>query len=376
MQRKRTRFGSILLGTGLLFILPALSAPVAAQDAGESPNIVIVFTDDMGYGDLGTYGHPTIRTPALDGMAEEGMKFTQFYVPSPVCTPSRAALLTGRLPVRSGVNGVLWPYSDRGLPPGEVTMASALKTRAYATAHIGKWHLGDHSPHLPTDHGFDYYYGIPYSNDMNREQWGLIHTPLMRNEEIIEQPVDQRTLTRRYTDESLRFIRKNKNRPFFLYLAHTFPHTPLFASEEFEGRSSRGLYGDVVEEIDSGMKQILDELKAHGLEENTLVIFTSDNGPWLLRGQDGGSAGLLSGGKHTTWEGGTRVPAIARWPGTIGEGQVSQALASTMDLYTTVIKLAGAELPGDRIIDGVDLMPVLTGREDQVRDIIHYYGNG
>jgi len=341
----------------------------------DRPNIIIIFTDDMGYGDVGVYGHPTIRTPHLDRMAEEGMKFTQFYSAASVCTPSRAGLLTGRLPVRSGMMSkelrVLFPFSAKGLPQKEITIAEALKNEGYSTAAVGKWHLGHQSPYLPTDHGFASYFGIPYSNDMDHS--GMPPTPLMEDEEIIEQPADQTTLTKRYTERSISFIRDNRQQPFFLYLAHTFPHIPLYASEDFRGSSSRGLYGDVIEEIDWSTGQILNELAILGLAENTLVFFTSDNGPWLTEDQEGGSAGLLKDGKGTTWEGGMRVPALAWWPGTVPAGEVSQALGTTMDLFTTSIELANAEIPDDRIIDGVNLMPVLTGKTDQVREMIYYY---
>ncbi|MFH5885464.1 sulfatase [Halalkalibaculum sp. DA3122] len=347
-----------------------------AQNKGsDRPNIVIIFTDDMGYGDVGVYGHPTIRTPNLDRMAEEGMKFTQFYTAASVCTPSRAGLLTGRLPVRSGMMSeefrVLFPFSAKGMPPEEITIAEALKEQGYATAAVGKWHLGHQTPYLPTDNGFDSYYGIPYSNDMDNKAWQPV--PLMRDKEIIEQPAEQRTLTPRYTEKSLEFIRENQDKPFFLYLAHTFPHVPLYASEDFRGTSTRGLYGDVIEEIDWSTGQIMDELEQRGLAENTLVFFTSDNGPWLTMDQNGGSAGLLRNGKGTTWEGGMRVPALAWWPGTISPGQVTQALGTTMDLFSTSLALAGAEQPDDRIIDGVNLMPVLTGKQENVRDAVFYY---
>lgn len=341
----------------------------------DQPNIIIIFTDDMGYGDVGVYGHPTIRTPNLDRMAKEGMKFTQFYTAASVCTPSRAGLLTGRLPIRSGMMSrefrVLFPFSAKGLPEDEITIAEALKEQGYATAAVGKWHLGQETPYLPTDNGFDFYYGIPYSNDMDNSAWPPV--PLMKNKEIIEAPVDQATITLRYTEESLQFIRENRERPFFLYLAHTFPHIPLYASDNFRGTSSRGLYGDVIEEIDWSTGQVLDELNESGLAENTLVFFTSDNGPWLTEDQEGGSAGLLKDGKGTTWEGGMRVPALAWWPGTIPAGEVTQALGTTMDLFSTSLALAGADQPTDRIIDGVDLTPVLRGNADSVRDAIFYY---
>lgn len=341
----------------------------------DQPNIVIIFTDDMGYGDVGVYGHPTIRTPNLDRMAEEGMKFTQFYTAASVCTPSRAGLLTGRLPVRNGMMSrefrVLFPFSAKGLPVDEITIAEALKGQGYATAAIGKWHLGYETPYLPTDNGFDTYFGIPYSNDMDHETWPPV--PLMRNKEVIEAPAHQNTLTSRYTEESVKFIREHQDEPFFLYLAHTFPHIPLYASDDFRGTSTRGLYGDVIEEIDWSTGRILNELAILGLAENTLVFFTSDNGPWLTEDQQGGSAGLLKDGKGTTWEGGMRVPALAWWPGTVPAGVVSQALGTTMDLFSTSLSLANVQQPDDRIIDGVDLTPVLTGRAKSVRDVVFYY---
>lgn len=356
-----------------IFLVPF--AIFGQDQVSEKPNIIIIFTDDMGYGDVGVYGHPTIRTPNLDRMAEEGMKFAQFYTAASVCTPSRAGLLTGRLPVRNGMMSrefrVLFPFSSKGIPVEEITIAEALKEQNYATAAVGKWHLGYETPYLPTDNGFDSYYGIPYSNDMDYEGWQPV--PLMRDKEIIEAPVDQTTLTLRYTEESLKFIRDHREKPFFLYLAHTFPHIPLYTSDDFRGTSSRGLYGDVIEEIDWSTGQILNELAILGLAENTLVFFTSDNGPWLTEDQEGGSAGLLKDGKGTTWEGGMRVPALAWWPGTVPAGVVSQALGTTMDLFSTSLALANAQQPEDRIIDGVDLTPVLTGEAESVRGVVFYY---
>ncbi len=339
----------------------------ATRDAAfpEKPNLVILFADDLGYGDLGCFGHPSIRTPHLDRMAAEGMKLTQFYVAAPVCTPSRSALLTGRLPIRNGMYGqrrrVFYPDSTGGLPDEELTLAELLRQRGYATACIGKWHLGHLPQYLPTRHGFDCYFGLPYSNDMQNVRQGHPPLPLMRNEEIIEQPVDQFTLTRRYTEEAVNFVRNSKEKPFFLYLAYTFPHVPLYASKDFRGRSRRGLYGDVVEELDWSVGVILQMLREEGLAERTLVFFTSDNGPWLIQRLNGGSAGLLRDGKGSTFEGGMRVPAIAWWPGTIAPGQVSMELACSMDLFTTGLKLAGAEVPSDRIIDGVDMTPIFRG---------------
>ena len=354
-------------------------------ETDSKPNIVIIFCDDMGYGDLGTYGHPTIHTPNLDQMAAEGQKWTNFYVGASVCTPSRAALITGRLPIRNGMNGnrrVLFPNSVGGLQQSEITIAEALKDEAYTTACIGKWHLGHLPEYLPTRQGFDSYYGIPYSNDMDRmkshevaagdPEYLNYNVPLMRNEEIIERPVVQTTITKRYTEESIKFIRENKDKPFFLYLAHNLPHIPLFASEDFQDTSLRGLYGDVIEEIDWGVGQILETLRSEGLAENTLVVFTSDNGPWLEYAQDGGSAGLLRDGKGTTWEGGMRVPAIFWWPEKIRPGVLSD-MGATMDLFPTICKLTGADFPSDRIMDGVDLSQTLLNEKPSPRNTIFYY---
>jgi arylsulfatase A len=315
-------------------------------------------------------------------MVAEGMRFTQFYVAAPVCTPSRAALLTGRLPMRSGMVGmrrVLFPNSSGGLPESELTIAEVLQQQSYRTAAVGKWHLGHLPQHLPTKHGFDSYFGIPYSNDMSPAQNNgegakdYPPTPLIRDTEVIELEPDQRLITRRYTEEAIRFIEENRNQPFYLYLAHTMPHIPLYASAEFEGKSPRGLYGDVVEELDWSTGQILQTLRRLGLDRNTLVVFTSDNGPWLTKGNDGGSAGLLREGKGSTWEGGMRVPAIAWWPGAIEPGIVTSALATTMDFLPTAADLAGATLPQDRVYDGHSLAPLMRGEVDAVRDLVFYY---
>lgn len=369
---KKPLTAAVVFVLPMILLLMCLSSSAVAQDR---PNIVIIWADDLGYGDLGVYGHPTIQTPNLDRMAHEGMKFTQFYAADPRCTMSRAALLTGRYPVRTGVSGVFFAHDSTGMSPDEITIADALKEQGYATTAIGKWHLGHLNEYLPTNQGFDSYFGIPYSNDMSYKPRRPYFPPLplMEDEQIIEQPVDQATLTRRYTERAVSFIQQNADQPFFIYLSHTFPHVPLFASEQFHGKSSRGLYGDVVEEIDWSTGEILAELKAQGVAENTLVIFTSDNGPWLSYGEEGGSAGLLRGGKGYTWEGGMRVPGIAWWPGKIPPGQVSKAVASTIDLFTTSLTLAGADIPDDRIIDGVDLMPVLSGQTESVREEFFYY---
>jgi arylsulfatase A-like enzyme len=368
--------------------LLALCVPALAA---EQPNVVIIFADDLGYGDLGCYGHPTIRTPNLDKMAAEGMKFTSFYSAAEVCTPSRAALLTGRLPIRTGMcsdaRRVLFPDSAGGLPASEVTLAEALKAKGYATACVGKWHLGHLPQYLPTRHGFDTYFGIPYSNDMDRlpdkgpkgrdaflapksEYWNV---PLMRDEKVIERPADQNAVTKRYTEEAVKFIKANKAKPFFVYLPHTMVHVPLFASKDFNGKSPRGPYGDALEELDWSVGEILKALREEKLDGKTLVFFSSDNGPWLQFGEHGGSAGPLRDGKGSTWEGGMREPGIAWWPGTIPAGVTTQEMASTMDLYVTAIKLAGGEVPSDRPIDGYDITPLLTGKGKSPRDTMYFY---
>jgi arylsulfatase A-like enzyme len=374
-----------------VFVVACLCLTASGSVAAEQPNVVILFADDLGYGDLGCYGHPTIRTPNLDKMAAEGMKFTNFYAAAEVCTPSRAALLTGRLPPRTGLcsntRRVLFPDSAGGLQQSEITLAEVLKAKGYATACIGKWHLGHLPEYLPMKQGFDTFFGTPYVNDMDRrtdlgpkgraaffdpkvEYWNV---PLMRGEKIVERPADQHTFTKRYTEESVKFIRANKDRPFFLYLPHNMPHVPLFASKEFAGKSPRGLYGDVVEEIDWSVGEILKALREEKLDRKTLVVFTSDHGPWLQFGEHGGSAGPLRDGKGSTFEGGMRVPGIAWWPGTVPAGVTTQEMASTMDLFVTATKLAGGDVPNDRPIDGFDLTPVLTGKGKSPRDTMFYY---
>ena len=342
---------SILAINGLLSlgIAGQQSAISADKDKRSQPNFIIIFADDMGYGDIGAFGNPTIKTPNLDRMAYQGQKWTNFYVAAPVSTPSRAALLTGRLPVRTGMSSekrrVLFPDSNGGLPPSEITLARLLKDHGYRTAAVGKWHLGHKSPFLPTDHGFESYFGIPYSNDMDKiektdyftladmERYQAYNVPLMRDDRIVERPADQRTITRRYTEEIIDKIRSYKKEPFFLYLAHSFPHIPLFRSGEFKDRSLAGIYGDVIEEIDWSVGRILETLKEEKIAENTLVIFTSDNGPWLTFKTHGGSAGLLRGGKGGTFEGGMREPTIFWWPGKIKPGVVME-IGTTMDLIT------------------------------------------
>ena len=372
---------------------PAAGESAPRQGGDPPPNIVIITADDLGYGDLGSYGHPNIRTPHLDRMAAQGQRWTSFYSQAPVCSPSRAALLTGRIHLRSGMygrrQGVFFPDSRAGLPAEEITLAEALRDAGYATGIVGKWHLGHRPEHLPTRHGFDSWFGIPYSNDMDwqapagveqraamfdprTDYWAV---PLMRDETEIERPADQRTLTRRYAAEAVSFIEAHRGRPFFLYLPHTMPHMPLFRSEDFRGRSGAGVYGDVIEEIDWAVGQVLEALERLDLAERTLVVFTSDNGPWISYRTHGGSAGPLRHGKGTTFEGGMRVPGLFWWPGTIAPG-VTRAIGSAMDLFTTAVALAGAAVPDDRPIDGVDLSPVLLGAGPAPRDTMAYYRMG
>ena len=350
-----------------------LEAPASA--AGRLPNLVLLLADDLGYGDLSCYGHPTIMTPNLDRMAREGMKFTQFYSAAPLCTPSRAALMTGRLPIRSGLTRVLFPWSDGGMSDSEITMAQMLKRASYASMCVGKWHLGHLPRYLPTRHGFDAYFGIPYSNDMSkatnpRAEWSgkTPPTPLIRGEKTIEQEPDQSQLTRRYTEAAVDFIRRRSRAgaPFFLYLPYTASHWPHSASDRFRGKSLNGLYGDVVEEMDWSVGEVMRALREQKIEENTLVLFTSDNGA------EGGSAGPFRDGKVTTWEGGLREPCLAWWPGKVPAAITTPAFGSTMDLFPTFAGLAGLELPKDRVFDGADLSPVLF-RNDPGREPLFYY---
>ncbi len=351
-----------------------ISTWLAAACFGQKPNFIVILADDLGYGDLGCFGHPTIRTPHLDRLATEGVKLTSFYA-QPVCTPSRAALLTGRQPARSGLIGIIFPEFECGLPSSEITLAEALKKEGYRTAAVGKWHLGHHTPEvLPTGQGFDEFFGLPYSNDMT-PPWVPTDVPLelFRNTRPVEHPVDQETLTERYIQETVSLIHRWKREPFFIYLAHTMPHEPLAASHRFRGQSPRGLYGDAVETIDWGVGEILAALKKEKLDRRTLVIFTSDNGPWLDLNQHGGSAGLLRGGKGSTYEGGVRVPFVAKWPGQLPPGRVSAGIASTMDIYATLISLAGGKIPTDRVVDGRDIFPMLQGKSGSPHDRFFYY---
>jgi arylsulfatase A-like enzyme len=341
-----------------------LGMPFIICAADRPPNVVIVLTDDQGYGDLGCYGAKDFATPHLDRMAREGVRFTDFYVAQAVCSASRTALLTGCYPNRIGILGALGPSSKHGISDQERTIAEVLKPRGYATAIYGKWHLGHRPKFLPTRHGFDDYFGLPYSNDMwpnHPTAKNFPDLPLMESERTIATNPDQTQLTTWYTERAVKFIEKNRDRPFFLYVAHNMPHVPLHVSDKFKGKSKQGLYGDVIMEIDWSVGEILAALKKHGLDEQTLVIFTSDNGPWLSYGNHAGSAGPLREGKGTTWDGGTREPCLMRWPGKIPAGSVCREPAMTIDLLPTIAKLARAELP-KHPIDGLDVWPLISGQ--------------
>lgn len=369
----------------LTLIALLCSLGVGHAMAQDKPNFIVIFTDDLGYADLGCYGAVDIETPELDRMAEQGRRFTNFYVASPTCTPSRASLLTGCYPVRAGFDDaiavradgsrspsrVLWPGSPLGLNPDEVTVAEVLRDAGYATGMVGKWHLGDRPIFSPTNHGFDEYFGVPYSNDMKPYYY-------QDGEQRVEEEVDRDRQTQRYTTEALRFIRSKASEPFFLYLAHTMPHTPLAVSEQFKGKSKRGAYGDVVTEIDWSVGQVLDLLRELKIDDQTLVFFTSDNGPWLHRGERGGLATPLRGGKGGTYEGGVRVPCIVWQPGYVPENSTCDEIATTMDLFPTLGTLGGGEIPTDRTIDGYNITPLIkgvNGAKTPYEYLLYYFGN-
>lgn len=342
------------------------SRRVVAKEAGDRPpNFVVIFIDDMAYADVGPFGAKDYPTPHLDRMAAEGVRFTDFYAAASSCTPSRAALMTGCYPQRVGLPYVLGPDAKVGISDGETTIAQMLKPRGYATACYGKWHLGDHVQFLPTRHGFDEYFGLPYSNDMwprhPENPTGYPDLPLVEGERVVAYDPDQTQLTTWYTERAVRFIEKNRDRPFFLYLPHSMVHVPLHVSDKFKGKSGKGLFADVVMEIDWSVGQILSTLTRLGLDENTMVVFCSDNGPWLSYGDHAGSAAPLREGKGTTFDGGQREPTIFWWPGTIPPGKVCGEVASTIDLLPTFAGLAGAKLPRQKI-DGKDIWPLIAGQ--------------
>jgi arylsulfatase A-like enzyme len=372
------RFLPLLAAVGTVSIHSVSAQPALPA----KPNFVVILIDDMGYGDIGPFGSRLNHTPNLDRMASEGMKLTSFYG-APVCTPSRAQILTGCYAKRVSLPDVIFPACPIGLSPREHTVADLLKAQGYATMAIGKWHVGDQPEFFPTRHGFDHFFGLPYSNDMEphtNAAGKMISAypplPLLQDKDVVEAPVDQDTLTARYTEQALKFITENHDRPFFLYLAHTAVHVPLHPGAAFRGKSGNGRYGDWVEEVDWSVGRVLDTLKQLNLATNTLVLFTSDNGPWLIQGRNGGVAGPLRGGKATTWEGGMREPTIAMWPGKIPAGTVCDTVASEMDVLPTFVKLAGGQVPTDHKIDGADIWPLLSGQSQTSPHNAFYYFNG
>lgn len=352
----------------------------------KSPNVVVIFADDLGYADVGSFGATGWKTPNLDRLASEGVSLKSFYVAQPVCSASRTALMTGCYPNRLGIHGALGPAAKIGLNPEETTLAEICKSKGYSTAAIGKWHMGSHPTFLPPNQGFDQYLGLPYSNDMwphhpEAKKGAYPPLPLIDGDKVIDadvSPETQATLTGKYTERAVKFINDNKTKPFFLYMAHTFPHVPLYVSPKFKGSSKQGLYGDVIQEIDWSVGEVLNALKANGVADDTLVIFTSDNGPWLSYGNHAGTAGKLREGKGTVWEGGVRVPFIARYPGKIPANSTQTEPAMTIDLLPTIAKLIGAELPA-RPIDGKDIWPLLRvepgAKSPQSAYYFYYYTN-
>ncbi len=340
---------------------------LVSRGAERLPNVVIIFTDDQGYGDLGAFGAKGYTTPHIDSLARDGSKFTNFHVAQAVCSASRAALLTGSYPNRVGIHGALGPNANHGINDAETTLAEVLKARGYATGMAGKWHLGHRDPFVPNRHGFDESFGLPYSNDMwphhpEAKAGTYPKLPLWENGKVIDPditPEKQPNLTTWYTERAVSFIERNKAKPFFFYLAHSMPHVPLFVSEKFKGKSANGLYGDVIMEIDWSVGEVLKTLAKHGLERDTLVIFTTDNGPWLSYGTHGGSAGPLREGKGTAWEGGTRVPCLMRWPGHIPAAKTNDHFFGSVDLLPTLAGRTGAALP-KLPIDGLDVWPLIA----------------
>ena len=351
------------------FLVLFLAASSLASAAERLPNVIIVFTDDQGYGDLGVFGAKGYTTPNIDRLAQEGTKFTNFHVAHPVCSASRAALLTGCYSNRVGIHGALGPKATHGINDTETTLAEMMKSRGYATGMAGKWHLGHRDPFIPNRHGFDESFGLPYSNDMwphhpEAKPGTYPKLPLWENGKIVDAdvtPEDQPNLTTSYTERAVSFIERNKDRPFFFYLAHSMPHVPLFVSSKFKGKSQQGLYGDVIMEIDWSVGEVMRALEKHDLARDTLVIFTTDNGPWLSYGDHAGSAGALREGKGSSWEGGTRVPCLMRWPGKIPAGAVNDGFFMSIDLLPTIARQVGARLPA-LPIDGRDVWPLIAQR--------------
>ncbi|CAL1516797.1 sulfatase [Chitinophaga sp. MM2321] len=384
MKRNKIFF----LGCCVLLMTVVQAGLVSAKEAKPKPppNIVLIYADDMGYGDLNSFGASQYITPNLDRLAAQGMRFTSFYVSHAICSASRAALLTGCYSTRVGIGGALFPKSPIGLNPEEETIAEVLKKRGYTSGIFGKWHLGDNRKFLPLQQGFDEYFGLPYSNDMwNYNYDGKLKPnakfpplPLMNGNDMVREIAtmeDQAQLTTLYTERAVAFINKNNKKPFFLYLPHSMPHIPIAASSKFKGKSDLGAYGDVMMEIDWSVGQIMEALRKNGIDDNTLVIFTSDNGPWLNFGNHAGSAGGLREGKGTTWEGGMRVPCIMRWPGHIPEGVVCNKIASTIDILPTLANMADASLPVNKI-DGVNILSLMTGdQKANPREVFLYYNN-
>ncbi|MEL6390686.1 MAG: sulfatase [Bacteroidota bacterium] len=352
----------------LAFLWASILCVVAChQEKKQQPNFVFIFADDLGYGDLGCYGATDIKTPHIDRIAAQGIRFTDFYSASSVCSPSRAALLTGRYPQRWGLHGVYFPQSFSGMPAEEITIAELLQADGYATGCVGKWHLGHMYDHAPLQQGFDSYFGIPYSNDMASVFY-------MRDNAMEEYTVDQSQMIKRYTEESVEFIDQHKSRPFYLYVAHNMPHVPIYASDDFLGSSNRGLYGDVIQELDWSVGKIIEKLEAEELLENTVIVFSSDNGPWIVMEDHGGSAGELREGKQFTFDGGMRVPTVAMWSGSIPAGQTYSGVVSQMDWMPTFASMADVALPDDRPIDGIDITEVLISGAPREDDAVIFFG--
>ncbi|MEX0275842.1 MAG: sulfatase [Flavobacteriaceae bacterium] len=373
--------GLLSVGTFLMGCNGTPKTKESKSEGPQRPNFIIIFTDDQGYGDVGVYGAAGFKTPHIDALAREGAMFTDFYMPASVCTPSRAGLLTGAYPKRVGLHeAVLFPFSKTGLNPNEVVLPELLSPLGYTTGCIGKWHLGHFPEFMPTNQGFDFFHGVPYSNDMD----GYLYKeppfqspplPIYKGETMVAQGTDQDSLTIRWTNAAKQFITKNKDAPFFLYLAHNMPHLPWHVSGKFKNSSERGIYGDVIQEIDWSVGQIMAVLEENDLDDNTVLIFTSDNGP-VTHLENGGSAGPLRGAKATTWEGGMRVPCIVRWPKRIKPGTTISEIATAMDFYPTIASLAGIEDMGGHTIDGHDMSALLFGSEGARSgyDAFYYYG--